>query len=274
MLCITCNNGLNLIIKKEYTFFKCNNCKSIYKGFSFLSDYSTNSENYTKITDEEYFQSNVNSFSSNKIMNIIKNYSNQKSKILDIGCSNGSFLQALKENDINNVYGIDIQKETILFGQNKNLNCYHGFFPDEFPKELEKKYDIITSFENIYYMPNLLTFFEKVYNLLEKNGKLVLKFNQSSSSYYIKYPYHIRVGDFNTFINLDTISFLAKKYKFTIIDATPFANNYITDYLGYSSWKTKPTTKINFSLKIINKISKFIIPIKYADKIIIVLQKN
>jgi 2-polyprenyl-3-methyl-5-hydroxy-6-metoxy-1,4-benzoquinol methylase len=207
-------------------------------------------------------------------MTLIKEYTNLTSKVLDVGCSNGAFLQALKNNNVLNVFGIDVQKETINFAQGKNLNCYYGSFPDNLPKELEQKYDIITSFENIYYMPNLLSFFEKVSSLLAINGKLILKFNQSSSSYYFKHPYHIRTGDFSTFINLDTICFLAKKNNLDIVKIVPFDNNYLTNYLGYSSWKTKPKVKMSFFLKVVNKISKLIVPIKYADKIIIILKNK
>jgi 2-polyprenyl-3-methyl-5-hydroxy-6-metoxy-1,4-benzoquinol methylase len=274
MICNICNKKLYILNKQKYSFFKCENCKSIYKAFSILNDYSTNSEDYNKITNEDYFNQNVMSFTNNPIMEIIKIYATDKSKILDIGCSNGAFLKALKSNNINNVFGIDIQKDTIEFAKKHNLQCFYGLFPNKIPKELEQKYNIITSFENIYYMPNLIDFFEKAIDLLEKNGKLVLKFNQSSSSYYIKYPYHIRVVDFNVFINIETIIFLANKYKLNILDVKAFNSSYISDYFGYSSWKTKPKKEKNFFLKVFDKLSGYVIPIKYADKIIVVLEKK
>jgi SAM-dependent methyltransferase len=274
MFCNICNGKLIIIQRKEYSFFECENCRAIYKGFSFLPDYSTNSESYNKITNEQYFNKNVEAFIDNSIIKVINKYANTSSKILDIGCSNGAFLYALKKTGIDDVYGIDTQEEVIEFAIKKNLNCYYGSFPNQLPKELLKKYNIITSFENIYYMSNLLDFFDNAFNLLKANGKIILKFNQSSSSYYFNYPYHIRIGDFNTLINLDTISFLAKKYNFNVLEVIPFDNNYITNYLGYASWKTKPKEKINFILQVANKISKLFIPVKYADKILVVLEKN
>ena len=274
MICLVCQNKLILLQKKEYIFFKCNNCKSIYKGFSCLKNFISNSEEYNTITNEEYFDNNVKAFLSNPIMDITRKYINNKSKLLDIGCSNGAFLEALKRYQMDDVYGIDIQKDTVQFAKTKKLNCYYGSFPNELPLELDKKYNIITSFENIYYMESLLDFFDKSFQLLEKNGKIILKFNQSSSSYYFNYPYHIRVGNFNNFISLETIHFLAIKYNFKILETIAFDNNHVTNYLGYSSWKTKPKKNISFFLRVVNKISKWIIPINYADKILVVLEKN
>jgi len=198
----------------------------------------------------------------------------KESRILDIGCSNGAFLKALNNKGYKEVYGIDIQKEIIEFTTKKNLNCYFSKYPEEIPNQIKNlKFDLITSFENIYYMEDVVKFFKVSSELLNRRGKIMLKFNQSSSSYYIKHPYHIRVGDFNTFINTDTIKYISKIYNFKIIDILPFANNVIIDYLGYSSYKTKPREKPGFLLKVLNKALKLIIPVKYSDKIIVILEK-
>ena len=104
-------------------------------------------------------------------------------------------------------------------------------------------------------------------------GKIMLKFNQSSSSYYIKHPYHTRIGDFNTFISIDTIKYISKTYNFKIIDILPFSNNVIIDYFGYSSYKTKLKEKLSIMLRVLNKVLKLFIPMKYWDKIIIIMKK-
>jgi len=61
MKCKICKTQTNTILKSSFTFFKCPNCKAVYKGFSFLKKYGQNSEDHKLLTEANYYNKNLTS---------------------------------------------------------------------------------------------------------------------------------------------------------------------------------------------------------------------
>lgn len=209
--CIWCGsknlNKFNQPISKYKTtlfFFNyCNNCEIKFA-------YSSNNKhkiNYDKIQNEHYgykrhvadnkwvksiFNNKNQNFCINEISNfLISNtmdqryvqavkianlaYANKKKlKILEIGCNLG-YVGALFIKQKHNYIGIDVQKKSILEAKKNYGKKYFYCIPfEEINKKINKKYDLICSFEVIEHLKNPMEFFTFASNNLKKNGQIIL----------------------------------------------------------------------------------------------------
>lgn len=120
---------------------------------------------------------NERNFTYRIYLSIINPLITKDQNVLDIGCGSGtmSFYLASK---VKNVLGIDISKNAIeACSKSKkvlkinNVNFRQMVFPKEYPQE---KFDLIVCFEVIEHLEDDLEAIEKIYELLNKNGLLIL----------------------------------------------------------------------------------------------------
>lgn len=98
-----------------------------------------------------------------------------KGRILDIGCSNGSFLKECEKMGLE-PYGVDLDPISIEIAKKKGLKNVFNLSFDEFFQFAVKnnlKFDIITMFEFLEHQINPTEVFSKVILLLNKNGFVV-----------------------------------------------------------------------------------------------------
>lgn len=74
---------------------------------------------YNTLYDNGYHSSEV-SHAAKEIVNVVPKYLNTRSKILDVGCSNGWVVKTLQDNDYDS-YGIDIANRAIELCKNRGI---------------------------------------------------------------------------------------------------------------------------------------------------------
>tara|TARA_B110000046_G_scaffold41162_1_gene45590 strand:- start:44 stop:1000 length:957 start_codon:yes stop_codon:yes gene_type:complete len=99
-----------------------------------------------------------------------ENSDNDKN-ILEIGCSWGYFLKLLKDKGAN-PYGIELNKNRATYVNNfLKISCFESL--DECEKS-GKKFHKVFLFYVLEYIPNPVNYFERLLNLLEEGGKIIL----------------------------------------------------------------------------------------------------
>ena len=173
MKCSLCNSQIlkkrtgSVRDNKNLEIFECLNC-----GLVFLSENS-------HIDDKFYEDSNMHQdFDFNKWRNetLVEDMRRFKflenslinKKILDFGSGNGGFLKFAK--DISKkVLGVELEKAVISHYKEEKIPLENDL------NNINEKFDLITSFHVIEHIKEPLEILEKLSNLLEENGKLIIE---------------------------------------------------------------------------------------------------
>ena len=110
---------------------------------------------------------------------------NPRTRILEIGCNDGSFMEKLAENGYRNALGIEPTKDAYKLAEGRGLNVINGFFGLTMAATLAGKDrpDLIVSRQVIEHIPDLHEFLDGIYNVLQLNGGLVLELPDHSMNY-------------------------------------------------------------------------------------------
>jgi cyclopropane fatty-acyl-phospholipid synthase-like methyltransferase len=134
--------------------------------------------------------------------------SNKHSRILDLGCGIGTFINYLNHNGFKNTTGVVNSQKLFEISQKYQANIIKDDMND-FMSKHKKSFDIIFNIESVGYV-NIDTYFDKAYECLDDNGIIVLKdFTalgdpKDTGKYYGNYHFH----------NHETIIQTAEKYGF------------------------------------------------------------
>jgi len=115
---------------------------------------------------------------------LIQNEYNNKS-LLDIGCGVGQLLYEISSLDSINLYGLDFSKEMIEESKKLNPDVTHFQLDVEDMLSIGLKFDYITCTHSFPYYTNKKQVLSKIFQLLEKDGKLFISF-ASGDSYFDK----------------------------------------------------------------------------------------
>jgi 2-polyprenyl-3-methyl-5-hydroxy-6-metoxy-1,4-benzoquinol methylase len=141
--------------------------------------------------------------------------------LIDLGCSNGLFLECAKKRGWN-VYGTEYDPKCVEIGKLKDITIFKS---DQLPKELfELKFDVVTSFEVIEHINNPLEEMEFVNKLVRTGGAVYIttpNFNSISRFYLrnnwnvIEFPEHLTYYTSKTLNKLLVSSGYQKDYLLT-----------------------------------------------------------
>lgn len=109
------------------------------------------------------------------------NLKNKNSKILDVGCGSGQLLKKFYQLGFSNLTGIDPFIE-------KDIYYNHHFRvlkKDVF--EVDETYDVIMLHHSLEHMPNQADILKRLYELLNPNGKLLIRIPVMSDPLFKKY---------------------------------------------------------------------------------------
>lgn len=168
-----------------------------YKTYAYENNY------YSPITKHRYLT----------LLNSFKKY-RKTNKILDVGCGNGFFLEAAREQGWE-VYGTEYSEKAIEILKEKGIKSYKGKL--EIRDFNEESFDVITSFEVLEHINNPQEEIKNFYYLLRNNGILYVttpNFNSISRDLLkerwdiIGYPEHL------TYYSKKTIHKLIKENGF------------------------------------------------------------
>ena len=108
------------------------------------------------------------------VANNIKKTMKKNSKIMEIGCNDGIFLQNFK-----NFYhvGIEPSKNVCNISRSKKLKVLNSFFTNELidKKKLNNKFDIIFAANVICHIPNMLDLFRCIERSLKQDGFFIFE---------------------------------------------------------------------------------------------------
>lgn len=142
---------------------------------------------------------------------------NPRTRILEIGCNDGSFLEKLAQSGYNNALGIEPTQDAYKLAVGRGLNVINGFFGVELAATLAGKDrpDLVISRQVIEHIPDLHEFLDAIYDVLQLNGGLVLELPDHSMNYetldYTFWEEHVN------YFTLHTLTTLLAMHGFEIV---------------------------------------------------------
>lgn len=110
---------------------------------------------------------------------------NPRTRILEIGCNDGSFMERLAQSGYSNALGIEPTQDAYKLAAGRGLNVISGFFGGEMAGILagQDRPDLVVSRQVIEHIPDLHDFLDGIYNVLPPDGGLVLELPDHSMNY-------------------------------------------------------------------------------------------
>tara|TARA_B100000989_G_C19530224_1_gene469238 strand:+ start:2135 stop:3148 length:1014 start_codon:yes stop_codon:yes gene_type:complete len=247
--CNVCKNKKGEIFltwKKTYKLIKCKRCGAVNSNISHIDesefiDSVYNDKNYTRKVFKAIYKNynyRKNTFGKERYEYTIKRLKlKSNSKVLDLGCGFGYFLNYLKTKKIN-YKGIEPSKNTAEFCKSKlGLNVISGNLVDE----KDYNYDLITLFDVIEHLKDPCGYFKIINKKLKKNGYCVAYTpNIHSLSYALMGSDQNTMLPFEhlSFFNDKSFKFLAQKTNFKVYSIETYGFD-IMDFMLFKEYNSK-----------------------------------
>ncbi|MEN3044234.1 MAG: class I SAM-dependent methyltransferase [Candidatus Hydrothermales bacterium] len=217
-----------LNLKSYFYLYKCKDCSLLF-NFPTYSDRELKrmySKNYYFFLRDEISELKRVSLLYKRVFSNL-NFS-ENSKIIEIGCGKGYFLNILKQIGYS-VKGVEISKEASVYAQKKfNIEVFNGSI-EEYTKFSIEKYDLILLIDIIEHIKDPHSFMNSLKLISKKGTTLVIDTPNSESRdihiYKEKFtgfnPYHIRL------YSLNSLTYLLKLYGFSILNYFYYSNGSI-----------------------------------------------
>lgn len=172
--------------------YKCLECDS---GFSVNIIFEDEAKAlYQKGESNDRWTSNIFEVEKPKeVVSAIAHLLKPESKVLDIGCAGGSFLDFAKKNQCL-TYGLEYSQSNIELLKHNGHTAYSS------EEELNERYDLITAFDLVEHLYDVNKFIDFCLENLSPSGHLVIVTGDISSTsakisknnwWYVSYPEHI-----------------------------------------------------------------------------------
>lgn len=233
--CPVCGNKKFKYLFKhdDFHYYKCKDCTFVFvnprlndKGCNiwYNSDYynaALETEYFINREKDTYYSVSLIKKHFEKTFNILKKTRFKKDiSILDLGCGGGSFLAYLHDKlGFQNVMGVDLNDKAVNFAvKYRKLNVQKI---DANHLSKEQKFDLVISTENIEHVNEINAYMNNVSRLIKRNGYLLLTtpYNDKwATTFYGIHGDHYCAPNHLNYFNLNSLSFLLKKYNYKIID--------------------------------------------------------
>lgn len=262
----------------ERPVYECRTCGGFYPRPRYspkeLTDH--HAELFT-LEDAEELERNY----SNAVRDCHKNFlsrtlkkfdSMEGKKALDIGCSMAANCRMLELLGCD-TYGLEPQQFLVDFAARKGHKVYQGFFPDNIPEAVsERKYDLITVLESLYYFYDLKRAFEVLHELLAPGGVLLLKIHQINSAFYDNgASLFTRYGQAAQGMpSLEALNYWLMDSGFSMEKPLPFPEDFLK-----TLWGINLPGGLKIAGKVFNKlIPRKAIDISRVDRLVIISRKK
>ena len=191
--CRFCNSGsLSQTIRGDFVyggtedqhFWECADCQMIYLSPPFDEEkedefYKKEFEKYMSkragrdmdwTGPEAHFQSNQREVQ--RRMPFLEKYIKRGDRVLEIGCSSGFMLSALKEKGLD-VYGLDPSGGFVDYVRNKGISIFHKL--DDLIKEVKGGFDLIIHYYVFEHIRHPVDFLKQYVLLLKEGGKMIFE---------------------------------------------------------------------------------------------------
>ena len=279
-LCKKKLNHKNLFLKwKKYKLIKCNFCESINTNIDFrrftpnLYHSTYSKKKFVEKSVKKNILYRAKKYGNERIDYIFKNTKLKKktTRVLDFACGYGSFLFALKKNNIFGK-GLDFDLSSVNFCKSLGLQVSNK----DITEEKDHNYDLITMFDVIEHLHNPLQLMLSLVKKLKKGGYIVMFTPNINSFSNIMMGFNhnnFSIFDHVCFYNEKSINYLCKKSKLKLIKVDYFGLD-IKDY--FQSVDTKYNnlslnTKLN---DYANLTQSYLDYLKISNSMRIILKKS
>lgn len=172
----------------RYGVARCKSCNSLYVNpcptQEVLNDYYDNYECNIMLEDvyKKRAQKETNAILDTRLETIaeyIDKIPRQTVRILEVGCSNGSFLTKLRKRmEGSNIdkkleyVGVDANKNAILANEDENLNLIHSTI-EEYLEQTEERFDIVWHTELVEHIIDPFSLFQKLYTVMNPDSYMI-----------------------------------------------------------------------------------------------------
>jgi 2-polyprenyl-3-methyl-5-hydroxy-6-metoxy-1,4-benzoquinol methylase len=256
MNCIVCNkNSFKTVLtsiknprlplgEPSYEYKECEYCHvwllDPFPSQSVLNQIYDKKYNLYEETSASLITKVLESISENRITSVNK-YIKQNNKILDIGCGNGSFMEQIKNNQVD-VYGTEWSEYASKIAREKLQND-HIFKGDIANIPWNHKFDIITAWHVLEHNREPNVFINDLKSKLSSEGYFILEVPNADSEVlkmtkenyaWLSIPEHV------TYWNKRSLEGLAKMHGFEVVESiTPFAMPLLYAKSQSNSFKEK-----------------------------------
>ncbi len=242
------HNELEMFYKEGGRYVKCQDCDMVYinpvfKDFALKDYYEQNHSVQSEIVETDIDEFYVNIYTQG--ITAIKAVNKNASKILDVGCSSGVFLDVAKSNNLD-TYGVELNKTEYLYAQKKGHTVYNDLLQNV---SFNEKFDAITMWDVFEHLKDGEFYLNIMKNLISENGVIFLQVPSSDSLAAKILQEKCNMFDGLEHVNLygvETIKQLADKCGLkvlnigTVISEIGVINNYLNyedPYLGSTTNK-------------------------------------
>jgi len=198
-------------IRGTFSYVRCSECGLVYMnpqvvpedvGKLYPPDYAPHSTTakgsaarslYNHLTRIPVIAQFIRWLTNVKITNDIYSQLDQNSRILDIGCGAGAFLNRVKIEKGCKVHGIDISEAAVKSAKDSfGLNIFKGTIT-EAPFE-DGSFDVITAWWYLEHIPDPNTTAARISSLLRPNGHCIIgvpNFNSFNAKFFKDRWYHL-----------------------------------------------------------------------------------
>jgi len=245
---ILCESFDNSFLYRDICIHKCNHCGHLFNKLTieklkelqlyYEDEYAINNLSVDDNTDRPGSENVFTIERYTQLFSFISPYLNKDSRILDIGCARGGFLNFLIEKGFRNVYGIDPIKNYVDNAIIKNVKLGSVY---SIPLD-DNSIDIVILDQVLEHLYDLNTAMIEIYRVLDKGG--ICYIGVPDAERYNDIYYYIMREHLQHF-KLNTLKLLAERSRFELIDH----NKSESDMIG-----TLKLPNLSVLLKVRNEI--------------------
>ena len=181
MMCRLCNASDDKLTPYDDDILRCVSCGGIFRKVS-----HDTTDHHTQKFDEEKFTRIKNKkgdvrvwrLVSDEYVKYLKSKTDMNFKhVLDIGSYYGTFVKSLTDIGIN-AEGIEADQNLVRLSVTDKIQ--HGYFDTNYKSD--KKYDLISLTQMIYYLPDSYSILKKCHEMLTDNGLIFISTINPQSS--------------------------------------------------------------------------------------------
>ena len=223
--------------------YKCPNCNFIFSDRDSEIEFSYETDLYVDLAENEVAN---REFYARARFKLLKKYQKNIASILDVGCSSGIFLNAIKSK-VQRCKGNDLSKKAVELARTKELDVELKSIYDE-----DNSYDAITLVEVIEHISDLNLLLTKIYELLNNDGIFYFQTGNTSSL-----EFFLAKRNWKYFDPPSHCSYLGRKSIKLLFEKSGFKILYLgtcVDLWSYLTTPNKPYNSISTLKGIIGKL--------------------
>lgn len=173
---------------------------------------------------------------------------NKSAKILDIGCGMGFFLETLKHEGYENIFGVDIDAGQIQAARSIGLNVEHNPNTVDFLNSRKKSYDFIYAIDVIEHISHdeQIEFIKTIYESLKSGGTFVCTVPNGNS---------VLAGRWRYIDWTHKTAFTEHSLEF-LLNAGGFSNVTVSEVKLYKKYKKRPSFGKLFAENLVQKLMR------------------